>query len=65
MWFDDIAQQLGYESSTALKVHWLLLGKEMQDGLRLMLTDADTNDMCSVVDRVKTLVLYFDQDDYD
>jgi hypothetical protein len=63
LWFDDIAQQLGYESSTALKVHWLLPGKEMQDGLRLMLTDADTNAMCSVVDRMKTLVLYFDQDD--
>jgi len=61
--FNDIAQQLGYENKTALKVYWLLPGMKMQDGLREMVTDADTNAMCLVVDRVKTLVLYFDQED--
>lgn len=63
LWFGDIAEQLGYKNSNALKVYWLLPGKELVDGLRIMLTDSDTNAMCSVVDKVKTLVLYFDHED--
>lgn len=62
LWFNDIAEQLGYENSSSLKVYWLLPGKGME-GLRIMVNDSDTNAMCSVVDRVKTLVLYFDNED--
>lgn len=46
-----------------MKYYWLLPGKELDDGLRVIHSDADTNTMCSVVDRIKNLIVYFDHDD--
>ena len=43
-------------------VHWLLPGKNLVDGLRIIVSDNDTNVMASVVDRVKNLVIYLDHD---
>jgi hypothetical protein len=58
--FDDFFEELGYEKSEDLKVYWLLPGKGLDDGLRVIILDLDTIAMCSMVDRVKNLVLYFD-----
>jgi hypothetical protein len=56
--------QLGYEIGvSSQKVHWLLPGKEVADGLRVVSTDSDTNIMVSMIDRVKNLVIYVDHDD--
>jgi hypothetical protein len=44
-------------------VYWLLPGKDLADGLRLVTNDSDTNAMRSVVGRVKTLVMYIDHQD--
>ncbi|WVZ62371.1 hypothetical protein U9M48_012129, partial [Paspalum notatum var. saurae] len=62
LWFDDFIVELGYEKTETLKVYWLLPFKGLDDGLRILSSDEDTNAMCSVVDRVKNLVLYFDHD---
>ncbi|KAJ1254702.1 hypothetical protein BS78_K340100 [Paspalum vaginatum] len=62
LWFEDFFEQLGYEKSDDPKVYWLLPGKELDDGLRILASDADTNAMCDVVHRVKNLILYFDHE---
>ena len=41
----------------------MLLGKELADGLRIILTEGDTNVMCSVVDRLKNMPVYIDHED--
>jgi hypothetical protein len=63
LWFEDIVEQLGYTKSATFDVYWLMPGKTLVDGLRIVSTDSDTNAMCSVVDRVQNLVLYFHHDD--
>ena len=63
LWFDDFIEQLGYERNQSMRIYWLLPGKDLADGLRVIANDSDTNVMVSVVDRVKNLVLYFDHDD--
>jgi hypothetical protein len=44
-------------------VYWLLSGKELADGLRIVTNDSNTNAMASVVGKVKTLVVYIDHDE--
>ncbi|PUZ51096.1 hypothetical protein GQ55_6G147600 [Panicum hallii var. hallii] len=52
---------LGYGLCPAeLKVYWLLPGKSLYDGLRIISSDEDTLVMRSVADKVKNFVLYFD-----
>jgi len=63
LWFEDFFEQLGYTDLSNLKVYWLLPGKDLADGLRIVTNDSDTNAMASVVDRVKTLVVYIDHDE--
>jgi len=63
LWFDDFIEQLGYERNQSMRIYWMLPGKDLADGLRVIANDSDTNVMVSVVDRVKNLVLYFDHDD--
>ncbi|CAN6304667.1 unnamed protein product [Urochloa humidicola] len=63
LWFDDFIEQLGYEKTRIMQIYWLLPGKEIADGLRVIISDSDTNVMVSVVDRIKNLVVYFDHDD--
>jgi hypothetical protein len=46
-----------------MKVYWLLLGKELDNGLRAVVSDSDTNTTSSVVDRVKNMIVYIDNDD--
>ncbi|KAL6615789.1 hypothetical protein ACP70R_038059 [Stipagrostis hirtigluma subsp. patula] len=63
LWIEDFATQLGYEQSPYLKTYWLLPGKTLEDGLRIISSDEDTLVMASIVEKVKTFVLYFDHDD--
>ncbi|XP_066351395.1 uncharacterized protein [Miscanthus floridulus] len=43
LWIKDFVEELGYDKeSHTLKVHWLLPGKTITDGLRLIETDSDT-----------------------
>lgn len=60
LWFEDMFEQLGYDSVTDIKFYWLLLGKDLSDGLRVIATDEDTNVMVSVVRKVRNLVVYVD-----
>ncbi|CAO2194483.1 unnamed protein product [Urochloa humidicola] len=63
LWFSDFLQHLGYESNTSIKFYWLLPGKTLADGLRVIISDHDTTVMASVVDKYKTLIVYVDHDD--
>jgi hypothetical protein len=63
LWFEDFMKQLGYTDLASLKVYWLLPGKELADGLRIVTNDLDTNAIASVVGKVKTLVVYIDHDE--
>ena len=61
-WFEDFLQVLGYSDLGSLKVYWLLPGKDLSDGLRLIKDCADNDAMKSVVGRAKTLVVYVDHE---
>jgi hypothetical protein len=65
LWLDDMLMELQYPKTPNLKYYWLLPGKELADGLRVIHGDADTNAMCSVVGRIKNLVVYFNHGDTD
>lgn len=62
LWFDDFVEQLGYQKDERLKFYWLLPGKTLADGLRILLEDKDTNAMAAVVSKIKNFVVYFDHD---
>ena len=67
-WWEDLLKVVGYNNMSdslrsTLKVYWLLLGKDLSDGLRLIKNRADNDAMRSVVGRVKTLVVYIDHGD--
>jgi hypothetical protein len=63
LWLDQFIVDLGYLKTTSFKIYWLLPGKSIADGLRIISGDFDTNVMASVVDKFKNLVVYFDHDD--
>lgn len=63
LWFDDFIDKLGYMKTCLVKVYWLLPGKDLFDGLRIIDSDADTNVMCSILDRVEDMVVYIDHED--
>ena len=63
LWFPHFAKQLGYQNNLNLKIHWLLPGKIVPNGLCLILSDADTNVMTTCAGDVKNLVVYFDHED--
>lgn len=58
---EDIMLQLDYGSCPPnLKVYWLLPGKDLSDGLRIVASDKETEVMNSVAKKVQNFVLYFD-----
>ena len=63
-WCEDFLYILGYSDSDtdSLKVYWLLPGKDLSDGLRLIKDHADNEAMRSVVGRVQTMVVYIDHE---
>lgn len=63
LWLGQFVVDLGYLRTTSFKIYLLLPGKDIADGLRVIISDTNTNVMASVVDKCKNLVVYFDQDD--
>lgn len=63
LWLEDFVQQLGYEKNVNIKFYWLLPGRTLDDGLRVIASDHDTTVMASVVEKVQTLVVYVDHED--
>ena len=45
---------------TGIQFYWLLPGKDLSDGLRIIATDQDANVMVSVVHKVRNLLVYAD-----
>jgi len=61
LWIDDLIIKLnGGKPDERLSVYWLLPGKDLSDGLRIVASDEDTLVMRSVADKVKNFELYFD-----
>jgi hypothetical protein len=60
LWFDDFVQQLGYPKDENVKFFWLLPGKSLADGLRIIWEDKDINAMVAFVAKINNYVLYFD-----
>ena len=55
---------LGYDaSSPKLRIYWLLLGKSVADGLRIVSSDEETIVMKQITHKVKNFVLYLDHQD--
>ena len=50
LWFDDFVEEHGYDKTERLRIYWLLPGKELADGLRVISSDSDTLVMVSIVD---------------
>ncbi|CAN6251078.1 unnamed protein product [Urochloa humidicola] len=63
LWVDDFIEQLGYENTANLKVYWLLPRHELDDGLRKLKGDADTNAMVALLPRIQNFVIYLDHKD--
>ena len=61
MGIEEFTLMLGYGmGGPNLKVYWLLPGKDLSDGLRIISSDEDTVVMKKVANRLKTFVLYYD-----
>lgn len=60
---DEFLAMLGYDMTPDFKAYWLLPGKTLEDGLRVISTRADFEVMKSVVHKVKNFIIYFDQGD--
>uniref|UniRef100_K3ZCH9 Uncharacterized protein n=1 Tax=Setaria italica TaxID=4555 RepID=K3ZCH9_SETIT len=58
----DFLQQLGYQNDPRIKFYWLLPGRILANGLRIIASDHDTNVMTSVIEKCKTLVVYVDHE---
>lgn len=60
----DLVAMLGYAEGPRLKVYWLLPGKRLADGLRIVDSEVEINVMNSVCNRVKNFVLCLDHSDH-
>jgi hypothetical protein len=63
LWIEDFVFELHYPKDPAMKIWWLLPGKDVGDGLRIIADDSDTLVMASLVHKIKNFVLYIDHDD--
>ena len=60
-WIEEMIAMLGYDvSSPKLRIYWLLPGKSVADGLRIVSSDEETIVMKQITHKVKIFVLYFD-----
>jgi hypothetical protein len=65
MGIEEITMMLDYGfGGQNLSVYWLLPGKDLSDGLRIIRSDEDTIVMAKLTDRVKTFVLYYDHNNH-
>ena len=63
-WIEEMIAMLGYDvSSPKLRIYWLLLGKSVADGLRIVSSDEETIVMRQITHKVKNFVLYLDHQD--
>lgn len=62
LWLDQLVEDLGYLRTPSLKYYWLLSGKGISDGLRVITCNTDTNVMASVVEKCMNLVVYFNHE---
>lgn len=62
LWFEDFLQQLRYQNDLRIKFYWLLPGRTLADGLRIIASNHDTNVMALVIEKCKTLVVYVDHE---
>ncbi|BAS78090.1 Os02g0275401 [Oryza sativa Japonica Group] len=60
----DFIAMLGYDSGPSLKVYWLLPGKTLVDGLRIVDSGVEINVMNSVCNKIKNFVIYLDHTDH-
>jgi len=61
LWIDDLIIKLnGGKPDERWSVYWLLPGKDLSDGLRIVASDEDTLVMRSVADKIKNFQLFFD-----
>lgn len=63
LWFEDFQEQLGYPTNPSLKFYWLLPGKTLADGLRVLAGEHEINVMADMVHRYNNFVVYFDPND--
>ena len=60
-WIEEIVVMLGcVVSAPNLRIYWLLPGKSLADGLRIVGSDEETVVMKQITHKVKNFVLYFD-----
>ncbi|TVU06046.1 hypothetical protein EJB05_49237 [Eragrostis curvula] len=64
LWLDSFVEKLWYLRTGSLKFNWLVPGKKIADGLRIIETDKDTNVMAAMVVRFKDFVVYVDHGDH-
>ncbi|XP_066322731.1 uncharacterized protein [Miscanthus floridulus] len=62
LWLEDFILQLHYPKTPSTKMHWLLPGLSLSEGLRMVESTSDTLVMASLVHKVKTFVVYVDHD---
>uniref|UniRef100_A0A452YRV5 MADS-box domain-containing protein n=3 Tax=Aegilops tauschii subsp. strangulata TaxID=200361 RepID=A0A452YRV5_AEGTS len=63
LWLTDFMQQLGYSDQLNYILYWLLPGKNLADGLRIVDCDTDTLHMTAVVPKFQYFQLFVDHKD--
>lgn len=58
-----LSRRWGIKKTEKTKLYWLLPGKQINDGLRSLRCDADTNSMVALIPRFRNLVVYVDHQD--
>ena len=60
LWLTDFMQQLGYNHQDSYKLYWLLPGKKLDTGLRIVDCDTDTLSMIAVVPKFQYSKMFGD-----
>ena len=62
LFIEQLVFKLHYPKNSNMKVFWLLPGKNLSNGLRLIWSDTDTMVLSSLVYKFKNFVMYLDHD---
>jgi hypothetical protein len=63
LWLNDFMQQLGFNEPEKYMLYWLLPGKNLDTGLRIVDCDTDTLSMIAVVPKFQYFQLYVNHND--
>lgn len=63
LWLNDFMKQLGNSDQSKIVLYWLLPGKNLDDGLRIVDCDTDTLHMTAVVPKFQYFQLFVDHKD--